>query len=66
MWRKLLIALIALMGTFTVGYAYYNFNLNAAQTSYLAGGAVSGRINKAPPETRGSKAVMKWHLRRLM
>ena len=34
MWKKLLIALIALTGTFTVGYAYYNLNLNAAGTKY--------------------------------
>ncbi len=34
MWKKLLIALIALTGTFTVGYAYYNLSLDAATTPF--------------------------------
>ena len=48
MLKKLLIALIALTGTFTVGYAYYNGNLGASTNSYHAGGDVVGRINIAP------------------
>lgn len=34
MWKKLLIVLIALTGTFTVGYAYYNLSLDAATTPF--------------------------------
>ena len=54
MWKKLLVLILALVGTFSVGYAYYSTSLNAAQTSYLAGGAVSGRINKAPSNISGT------------
>ena len=34
MWKKLLIAFIALTGTFTVGYAYYNYEMSAAVTPF--------------------------------
>ena len=42
MWKKLLIALIALMGTFSVGYAYYNQRMAAASVS--SGGTVTGTL----------------------
>ena len=42
MWKKLLIALIALMGTFSVGYAYYNQRMAAASVS--SGGTVTGSL----------------------
>ena len=48
MWKKLLIAFIALMGTFTVGYAYFNMNMDAASKTYQAGGQVSGKVNLNP------------------
>lgn len=44
MWKKLLILVIALVGTFTVGYAYYSEFLYAAATP--TGGNVTGRIGK--------------------
>ncbi len=53
MWKKLLITFIALVGTFSVGYAYYNKMLNATG-GYSSGGVATGRINIAPGGISGS------------
>ena len=42
MRKKILVALIALMGTFSVGYAYYNQRMAAASVS--SGGTVTGSL----------------------
>ena len=34
MWKKLLVTLIVLVGTFTAGYAYFNYEMNAAVTPF--------------------------------
>ncbi len=47
MLKKILILFIAFIGTFSVGYAYYNLSLNAAETMYQSGGFVTGRIGPA-------------------
>ncbi len=48
MWKKILVALIAFIGIGSVGYAYYNAEMSAANTTYASGGALTGRINMAP------------------
>lgn len=47
MWRKVLVACIALVGTFSVVYAS-NLDLQATTTTYHAAGALTGRINQKP------------------
>ena len=45
MWKKLLIAFIALTGTFTVGYAYFNSDMSATGGTYTAsGGTITGKL----------------------
>ena len=48
MWKKLLVTLIALVGTFSVGYAYFNFQMNAAPIphAYYAVGDTFERNNQ--------------------
>lgn len=41
-WKKFLIALMALAGTFTMGFVYYNYSMNAG--GYSGNGEVTGRI----------------------
>lgn len=53
MWKKLLVAGIALLGSFSVAYTYYNIRLNA--DSYTIGGSVYGQIG-AP--TRGDRIYL--------
>lgn len=54
MWKKILIGLLALVGSFGVGFAYYNLHMNAA-SSYLSGGNITGRVNIAPANLGGTK-----------
>lgn len=54
MWKKLVIVLCALFGTFSIAYGYYNYSLNAANKSYSVGGNVTGRINMAPSGIAGT------------
>ena len=53
MWRKILISLMALMGTFSVGYAFYTHEMSASGTSARN---VTGRVNKAPSNLSGSRS----------
>lgn len=53
MWKKVLISLLAMVGTFSVVYAI-DQNVNANVTSsYSVGGEVTGRINMAPSGISG-------------
>ena len=54
MLKKILILFIAFIGTFSVGYAYYNLSLNAANPLYQGGGNVTGRIHQAPSNITGN------------
>ena len=54
MWKRLIIICLALIGTFSVGYAYYNVNMNASGATYASGGNVTGRINMSPNGISGS------------
>ena len=55
MWKKLLVALVTLIGAFSVGYAYYNHEMKAAgSTTYNIGGNVTGRVNMAPVGISGT------------
>ena len=53
MWKKLFMMVGLLILTVSVGCAYYNFNLFAANP-YQAGGAVTGRVNIAPSGLTGA------------
>lgn len=44
MLKKFLVTMIALMGVFSVGYTYYNLEMNALTTSKNAGVSATGRI----------------------
>lgn len=53
MWKKLLIAGIALVGLFSMAYLYTNITILGTlkangTTTYNAGGNVTGRVNQAP------------------
>ena len=49
MWKKLVIALISLLGSLSIGYTYFNLNImDAASTTYQAGGNINGLINLPP------------------
>ncbi|NBJ65398.1 hypothetical protein D5266_09450, partial [bacterium c-19] len=58
MWKKLLIVLVALLGVLSGAYAYYNVNMNAANTTYNIGGNITGRVNMAPNGISGSNIGM--------
>lgn len=47
MWRKIGVAIIAIISTFSVAYAI-NHEMFAATTTYKAGGNVDGRVNISP------------------
>ena len=42
MWKKLFVMLVALIGTLTIGYAYYDFKMNASTSTYAIGGTLTG------------------------
>ncbi|MCI9292492.1 MAG: hypothetical protein HFF02_04210, partial [Erysipelotrichaceae bacterium] len=53
MWKKLLMTLIALVGTFSVGYAFYTHEMSASGTFV---GNITGRVNKVPSNLSGSRS----------
>ena len=54
MWKKLVIALISLLGSLSIGYTYFNLNImDAASTTYQAGGNINGLINLPPSGVNG-------------
>ncbi|MCI9293552.1 MAG: hypothetical protein HFF01_09290 [Erysipelotrichaceae bacterium] len=53
MWKRILIVFIALFGTLSVGYAFYNAEMKASNQSYQVGGEVRGRVNMAPKGISG-------------
>ena len=55
MWKRMLISFIALIGSFTVGYAYYNQMIEASSATDDLGGSLTGRVNIAPSNLSGSK-----------
>ncbi len=41
MWRKIIVAVVVLISTFSIAYGYYNWNMSANTKS---GGIVTGRV----------------------
>lgn len=56
--KKIIVALTMLIITLTVGYAYCNSNLSAANEKYNIGAALTGRVNKVPSSLVGSKQTV--------
>ena len=46
--KKLIVVLMMVVIAVSVGHAYYNYSLRAADSTYNAGGNITGRINKMP------------------
>ncbi len=59
MWKRILIVFIALFGTLSAGYAFYNVEMKASNQSYQVGGKITGRVNKAPAGINGSHIGMR-------
>ena len=57
MWKRIMIALISLVGSVSIGYAYFNLNMDAASKAYQAGGNINGLINLPPSGVNGG---MQW------
>lgn len=57
MWKKVLIGIVALVGTFSIAYAY-NMEMKANNSLYAVGNDLTGRINIAPSGINGSHIGM--------
>ena len=57
MFKKSLILFICLLSSLSVSYMYFkndNHNLNASTNKYNVGGTVTGRVNMAPKDDKGT------------
>ncbi len=59
MWRKTLIGCVMLLTASSLAYVYCSQELNAATSTYQAGGNVTGRINLAPNNLTGENIGIK-------
>lgn len=59
MWKRVMVACLAILGTVYICTAYYNSKINATQNSYQAGGRVSGRVNIPPSGINNYQIGMK-------
>ncbi|MCI9292714.1 MAG: hypothetical protein HFF02_05400, partial [Erysipelotrichaceae bacterium] len=58
MWKKIMIVCMTLLGTLSIGYAYYQTALHAAVNTYRSGGEIAGRVHQAPSNITGSHIGM--------
>lgn len=54
MCKKIVIVCMTLLGTLSIGYAYYQTALHAAVNTYQSGGEIAGRVHQAPSNITGS------------
>ena len=59
MWKRAMVACLAILGTLYICTTYYNSKINATQNSYQAGGHISGRVNIPPSDIKNYQIGMK-------
>ena len=60
MWKRLMIVLIALLGTFTVAHTYYDYSINGTSTqNYSLDSSLYGKLGAKGIGPNGSGSIMK-------